>query len=854
MSKQVPEPTLERTGSMSVRDSHRGSASHPPPSADLSSYLATVLASCDDAIVGKSLDGIIFSWNEGAERLYGHTSEAMIGQHISAIIPPDRKGELRRIMDAVRRRKSITRLETVRLRKDGRRVDVMLTVSPVIDVCGDVVGASSVARDLRRHRRAEMGEREALARLRAVVETALDGIITIDHSGLIETLNPAAVRLFGYTTKELVGRNVRVLMPEPYRSEHDSYMANYLATGVPKIIGVRREVRGRRKDGSVFPIELSVSETPLEDRKIFTGIVRDMTSRRLAEQALRESEARFRLMADSTPALIWMSGVDGTFTWLNLRWLEFTGGTLEQEIADGWVAAVHPEDRDRCVHTYRAAFDVREPFGMEYRLRRFDGTYRWVHNTGVPLHMEDGRFVGYIGSCTDVTEHKLGEDALLDRVAQRTNELSAANEQLQLQNEERRRIASLLAAENRMLELIATNADLDEVLENLCEAVERLIPKARCAIALASLNSTSKSQSNSSEPEAGRAPMTVFGAIAAEGIQPSLAARRTVVPRVSTTNGADERLHRHRIEAYWIEPIMAPGGAIAGSLGVYRTVAGRPDDDACAVMTMAARLAGIVVERARGEERAREQLAQLAHVARLATMGEMASGFAHELNQPLCAIVNFTEACVELINRDVQGRAELADALREVTGQAQRAGAVIRRLRDFVKRRAPERKSVDINKVVRAVVALTGVEARQNEIRVRMNLAKSLPKVFADSIQIEQVLVNLVRNALDAMRGTSASTRILSVETIRRRGVVEVTVSDYGSGIPKEIREQLFEPFFTTKDDGLGMGLSISRSILEMHEGKIWATPGRKAGTTFHFTLPTVWRSRHGRRNRIRRR
>lgn len=233
-------------------------------------------------------------------------------------------------------------------------------------------------------------------------------------------------------------------------------------------------------------------------------------------------------------------------------------------------------------------------------------------------------------------------------------------------------------------------------------------------------------------------------------------------------------------------------------------------------------------------------------------MGEMASSLAHELNQPFCAIVNFTEACVELVQRDRHDREQLSQTLSEVARQAERAGEVIRRLRNFVKRREPERRPMDINGVVREVVAFTNVEARQDEVRVRVKLAKRLPSVFADSIQIEQVLVNLVRNACEAMRQGGAAMRTLTIETVRRRGAVEVGVTDTGPGIPEEIHERLFEPFFTTKPNGMGMGLSISRSILEAHDGRLWATSNRKRETTFHFTLPTAWRVRRGRRHRVR--
>jgi len=254
------------------------------------------------------------------------------------------------------------------------------------------------------------------------------------------------------------------------------------------------------------------------------------------------------------------------------------------------------------------------------------------------------------------------------------------------------------------------------------------------------------------------------------------------------------------------------------------------------------------LERARAEERAQRQLSQLAHVARLATMGELASGLAHELNQPLCAIVNFVEASLELARADGAGTKELRGALAEVARQAQRAGEVIRRLREFVRRREPEREPIDLNSAVREVVALTAPEARNRGVRVRLRLGARLPRVLADTIQVQQVLVNLVRNGFDALHSAEARKRVLTIQTVRRDKMVELAVADCGLGLAAEQQERLFEPFFSTKPDGMGMGLSISRSILEALDGQIWAEPNRAGGATFRLTLPRAGRT--GRRGR----
>lgn len=408
---------------------------------------------------------------------------------------------------------------------------------------------------------------------------------------------------------------------------------------------------------------------------------------------------------------------------------------------------------------------------------------------------------------------------------------------------------TLLARENRILELIASGAPLERVLGTLCTAIEDLIPNSRCGLRLV------RGRGSAGGGDAGGTSGPVlhvdtFGFLLVSSAIPAVHHNRVVVEDVHARRlpmTDVEALRLRGIRSYWSEPVVASSGEVLGTLSVYRTDAEPPRPAALESSAALARLAAIAIERARSEERARQQLAQLAHVARLATMGEMASGLAHELNQPLCAIVNFTEACLELINNKTAEPAELQRAIGEVAKQAERAGQVIRRLRDFVRRREPQRVPVDLNAVVRDVVALTEVEVRHSETRVRLWLTKRLPRVLADPIQIQQVLVNLVRNALDAMKDTEVSRKLVTIQTSRRNGAVEITVADNGPGIPEELRGRLFEPFFSTKPEGMGMGLSISRSILEVHEGRIWVSPGRSGGAKFRFSLPTVRRTQHGR-------
>ncbi len=265
------------------------------PDDEACGILAAIVESSEDAIIAADLTGVIVSWNHGAEHVYGHLSGEMLGRSVSLIIPDDRPGELAEILGRIRAGDRLDHRETVRVAKDGRRIDVSLSVSPIRDAHGLIVGASGIARDISARKRAEHAMRASEQKWRSVIGSAVDAIIVIDARGRIESFNPAAERLFGYAESEVVGQNVSVLMPSPYREEHDGYLARYLSTGNAKIIGIGREVTGRHSDGTTFPIHLSVGETSIDGDRKFTGIIHDLRPRMRIEERLREQTALARL-------------------------------------------------------------------------------------------------------------------------------------------------------------------------------------------------------------------------------------------------------------------------------------------------------------------------------------------------------------------------------------------------------------------------------------------------------------------------------------------------------------------------------------------------------------------------------
>jgi two-component system, LuxR family, sensor kinase FixL len=267
----------------------------PNPLDDPAHVLAAIIQSSDDAIVGKDLNGIVLSWNRGAERMYGYSADEMIGQSIAVLLPEGQEDELVAIFGCLKAGQRVEPYETVRRTKAGELIDVSLRVSPITDTAGRVVGASAIARDISRQRQAELARTTSEARWRAIIDSAVDGIVVIDTRGHIESFNPAAEKMFGYAEVDVLGRNVNILMPSPYHEAHDEYLAHYIHTGEQKIIGIGREVTGLRRDGATFPVHLSVGEMRIGNDRHFTGILHDLSARTRLEGQLREQAALARL-------------------------------------------------------------------------------------------------------------------------------------------------------------------------------------------------------------------------------------------------------------------------------------------------------------------------------------------------------------------------------------------------------------------------------------------------------------------------------------------------------------------------------------------------------------------------------
>ncbi|HYD32749.1 MAG TPA: PAS domain S-box protein [Azospirillaceae bacterium] len=373
-----------------------------------------ILGAAVDGIVTINDAGIIENFNPAAERIFGYEAREVLGRNVSLLMPEPYRSEHDGYIAAYKatNKPKIIGIgrEVIGQRKDGSTFPLDLAVGENRNRGRRLF--AGVVRDISERKRAERQLRESEAQTRAILETAVDGIITIDEHGSVLSLNAAAEHLFGYGAAEVVGRNVKMLMPEPYRSAHDEYLANYRQTGERKIIGIGREVQGLRKDGSVFPLELSVGEAVVSGTRFFTGIVRDISERKKTEEELRHSEERFRLLIENVRdyAITWLD-IDGRIVSWSTGGERIYGWSAEEIIGQPMSKLYPSEAMDGADAALALVRENGRYEGEGWRLRK-DGSLFWAHVVITPLWDEHRQMRGFVRVARDMTDRKQAEEAL----------------------------------------------------------------------------------------------------------------------------------------------------------------------------------------------------------------------------------------------------------------------------------------------------------------------------------------------------------------------------------------------------------------------------------------------------------
>ena len=645
------------------------------------------------------------------------------------------------------------------------------------------------------------------------------------------------------------------------------------------------------------------------------GVNLDISERKQTEALLRESEERFRNVADTAPVMIWVSGSDKLRTFFNKGWLDFTGKNMDQELGNGWADGVHPGDLDRWYATYSSSFDARQSFRMEYRLRHSSGEYRWVLDNGMPIYRGGGEFTGYIGSCIDVTEQKLAQDRLQTSErqligAQRLAQIGSweryfegeaiywSDEMFRIfglpvgpplhfltflssvhtDDREKIREANREALSSRspvIVEYRITRPDRElrfirsvvEVIGNdtsahprMAGATQDITDRRRAEEERARLTTIVQSERERLKAIISSIPGAVWE---------TLGSSDNPAKQVKFMSNQVEEMLGYAVEEWITVPGLWPlivhpddrsrfvreATKIFTSdkgYGSYQyrclTKDGRTvwlESHASAIREKTGKpvgLRGVTIDISeRKEAQAALQRAQeeLARVIRAISMGEVAASIAHEINQPLAAVVTNGEACLRFLAATPPNIEKAKVILTSIISDGNRAGEVIRRIRALFANASGQKEICDLNQLIRETTVLLQEYAHSHNVLVEMQLKESLPAVFGDRTQLRQLLLNLVTNGIEATVKGPHEARLVVIMTRSDAPLgVRLEVSDSGIGISPGDRERIFHPFFTTKEAGLGMGLAISRTIVESHGGRILVEPNQPHGTRFSVFLP----------------
>jgi PAS domain S-box-containing protein len=630
------------------------------------------------------------------------------------------------------------------------------------------------------------------------------------------------------------------------------------------------------------------------------GIAHDIEDQRRAEEALHRSERELRDLIETMPAIAVAALPDGSPIFANRHWTEYAGLSAEETAGSGWKTAIHHEDFERWLRLWRACLANGQPFEDEVRFRRAaDGEYRWFWTRGVPLRDERGNIAGWYGLGIDIQDRKSAEqdrERLRQLERQTERELQVTIDTIPALVARYRRDGSpdfvnqtwrtYTGLSSNILRVAVHPDDLPRLnaawqahlptgqafeIEHRLRRADgeyhwfffRRVPlrnengqvigwygaahdiedKKRAEYAqqrsetyLAEAQRLSKTGSfawkiGTDEIFWSKETYRIMGID--ETVKPTI---KLLMQRIHPEDRAlvQRQLDRARRDQDldYEYALLMPDAAVKHlHVRAHRQVCETGEEELVgAVMDITATR--------QAQEALQVAQAELAHVTRVTTLGEMSASIAHEVNQPLGAIVTNAEASLRWLGRDVPDLQEARAAIGNVVKDAHRAAEVIRRIRDFSKKADPHMRQLNINDVVQEAVTLVQHEALRYDIAMRFELASGVPQVRGDRIQLQQVIVNLAVNGMEAMATVRDRERVLTVRTQPYQSdQVLVAVEDVGPGIESKNLDLVFSAFHTTKPDGLGMGLSICRSIVEAHGGQVWASPNAGSGMTFQFTL-----------------
>jgi PAS domain S-box-containing protein len=661
------------------------------------------------------------------------------------------------------------------------------------------------------------------------------------------------------------------------------------------------EARLRRFDGSYRWFLFRASPLRDESGKIvkWYGATIDIEDRKRGEEALRASEFSWRQIVDNIPGLVATMGATGEVKFLNRQTLEYFGKTNEELKNWSLIGVVHPDDLPRVIKARTKAIEAEQIYHVEHRCRRADGVYRWFQVRGLPVRNAEGAITDWYLLLTDIDDRKKAEEALQSSERNLSLMINAIPAFIYVLRTD----GSVLDANQGVLDYTGVTLedsqkedyrsrffhpdDVEKLREERREALTRAVPfeneqrvlgkDGRYRWFLVRYNPLLDEQGRIDRWYA--AAFDIEDRKQAEAQVEQAYLRLAEAQRLSKTgsfitdllvddhNWSEEAFRifefdpATKVTVQRIRDMVHPEDLSLFDSVIARGMTGTDVDFVFRILTSRGAVKHVrgiarvmeqivgrplfigalqdVTESKMAEEALRQTQATLEHVTRLSTMGELTASLAHEVNQPIAAAITNSNTCLRWLGREPPDVEEARQAASRSVKDATRAAEIITRVRLLFKKGAPQRQPVDVNEVIREMIVLVRIQSERHSVAIRTELAADLPKAMADRVQLQQVLTNLMLNGIEAMKDVDAE-RELTIESGRgENSHVLISVSDTGMGLDPQHADKIFNPFFTTKPEGTGMGLAISRSIVESHGGRLWATANSGRGTTFHFTLPS---------------
>jgi PAS domain S-box-containing protein len=746
----------------------------------------------------------------------------------------------------------------------------------------------------------DLKEREA--KIRHLVDANIIGIFIWDFEGRILEANEAFLHMVGYDHEELVAGRLRWtdLTPPDWRDRDARWVQEHKMTGTLRPI----EKEYFRKDGSRVPVLIG-AVTFDEGGDQGVAFVLDLTERKCAEEALRESEYKLRQIIETVPGLIWSNGPGGEPTHINGPMLDYSGMSFEAFKRRGWEAFVHPADFPETAKAFYHAIQTGTSYEGAMRLRRADGEFRWHHARGEPLRDRQGRIIQWYGLSVDIDEAKKAEDRLRRSEANlaeaqrlsRTGSwaLNPAMRKILYWSEECYRIWGfdpaqrlpyraivfqrihpddrdrvyketqealrqkrdykvdfrivlpegtvkhleaighhLFSADGELVQVVGTNIDVTDrkhAEQALRESEARFRDYAETASDWfweigPDYKFTLLTENAFGSDSADRIGTTCWDHALDLETEPEK--WRLVQAALDSRQPFRDFVYCSKASGGSPMHVRASGKPVFDADGEFRGYRGTGADVTA------------IVHAQEEHERLRELESHLAHLNRVSVMGELTASLVHEITQPIATARNNARAATHFLDRDPPDLDEVREALACLVGDADRAGKIIDGIRDQIKK-APLRKDrFDLNDAIKEVIELARAAIVENGVAVHTRLMAGPLTVEGDRVQLQQVMLNLILNATEAMSSVAAGSRDLSISAEQSQpDVVLVVVRDTGPGIDPKDLKRVFDTFYTTKSSGMGMGLSISRSIIAAHGGRLWADLNAPRGAAFQFTLPS---------------